>query len=146
MIKWLKAQWYKYEESLLYLVFGGLTTLVDFMIYLGMTKGLGFNYLFSNVVAFSGAVVFAFFTNKIYVFKSHSFKIGKLLYEMVTFIGARLFSLVLNMAIMIAGVEWLELNDLIVKVMAGIVVVMVNYGISKWLIFAKTSPGSKVEE
>jgi len=146
MINWLKAQWHRYEESLLYLIFGGLTTLVDFLIYLGISHGLGINYLISNVIAFSGAVIFAFFTNKVYVFKSHSFRLGKLFYEMVTFIGARLFSLLLNMVIMIAGVEWLEINDLMVKVMAGIVVVIVNYGISKWLIFGKTGHESKVEE
>ncbi len=131
----LKGLFRKYEESLLYLVFGGLTTVVDFIIYILMTDILHVNYLISNVIAFAGAVIFAFFTNKIYVFKSHSFEMKKVLYEMVTFVGARLFSLVVNMVILYVFVEWVGLDDLIVKIGAAVVVVIMNYGISKWLVF-----------
>ena len=131
----LKALFRKYEESLLYLVFGGLTTVVDFIIYILMTDIFHVNYLISNVIAFVGAVIFAFFTNKLYVFKSHSFEMGKVLYEMVTFVGARLFSLVVNMVILYVFVEWVGLDDLMVKIGAAVVVVVMNYGISKWVVF-----------
>lgn len=135
----LKIFYQKYEESLLYLVFGGLTTLVDFLIYVLMTDGFHVNYLMSNVLAFIGAVVFAFVTNKIYVFKSHSFEPSRLLYEMTTFIGARLLSLVVNMVILYVFVEWVGIDDLIVKIAASVLVVIMNYAISKWLVFKKGS-------
>lgn len=134
----LKAMIIKYQESLLYLIFGGLTTVVDFLIYVVMTDLVHINYLISNVLAFSGAVVFAFVTNKLYVFKSHSFESRRLFYEVTTFIGARLFSLVVNMVILYVFVEWVGLDDLLVKIAASVVVVMMNYVISKWLVFKKT--------
>ncbi len=60
---------------------------------------------------------------------------GKVLYEMVTFVGARLFSLVVNMVILYVFVEWVGLDDLMVKIGAAVVVVVMNYGISKWVVF-----------
>lgn len=138
----VKELYIKYEESLLYLVFGGLTTMVDFVIYVLLTDVLLINYLVSNIFAFTGAVIFAFFTNKLYVFKSHSFETMKLLYEMVTFVGARLFSLAVNMIILYVFVEWVGIDDLIVKIGAAVVVVLMNYGISKWLVF---KPGHQKE-
>lgn len=142
MIRWLKTQWKAYEEGLLYLIFGVLTTAVDFLIYLMMTDVFLVNYLIGNVVAFLVAVLFAFVTNKLYVFKSHDFTGRKVLYEMGTFVGARLFSLGLNLAILYVFVDWVGMNDVVVKVMASVLVVLVNYIISKWLVF-KDRKGEK---
>lgn len=142
MIQWFKTRWAAYEEGLLYLIFGVLTTVVDFVIYLMMTDVLLVNYLIGNVVAFFGAVLFAFVTNKIYVFKSHDFTGRKVLYEMATFVGARIFSLGLNLAVLYVFVDWFAMNDVVVKVMASVLVVLMNYIISKWLVF-KDRKGEK---
>ncbi|RWZ59061.1 GtrA family protein [Halobacillus fulvus] len=125
MIKLLKS------EMFLYLLFGGLTTLVNVVVYYLLAPGMGVDYRAATVLAWVTAVLFAFFTNKTYVFRSDQ----SMLSELVPFVGARLLSLGLDLGVMILLVEWLMVNDLVSKIIANVLVVLFNYVISKYYIF-----------
>jgi len=91
----------KLRELVLYIVFGVLTTLVDFVVFEGLELVLkprwgGHSYLFSLPVAFIAALVFAFVVNKLFVFKQKSWERRLVLHEAWTFTAARLFSFGLN--------------------------------------------------
>ncbi|MGL5152624.1 MAG: GtrA family protein [Clostridium sp.] len=131
----------KYKEIISYGVFGVLTTLINIIVYYVSTKLLGIDYLISNVVAWILSVLFAFITNKLFVFESkeHSFKI--ILREGSAFVSARLFSLIFDMGIMYIGVELLLMNDVVIKVLANIIVIVLNYFLSKYWIFRKKQRG-----
>lgn len=127
----------KYKEVLMYLIFGGLTTLVNIVSYLVLTKLFGIEYMISNVIAWFLSVVFAYITNKIFVFESKTLKIKAVLKEVCSFFGARLFSLGIDMVIMYIAIDMLGINDFISKISANVVVVIVNYFLSKYWIFKK---------
>lgn len=137
----IKKLYKKYEEVILYVIFGGLTTLVNFVSFWVFNKILGEKfYLVSNVIAWFISVVFAYVTNKLWVFESKSWAFKILLKEVPEFFAARLFSL---------GVEegglWLFVDifgfdrysftvfnfevtgKLIAKVLLAVIVVILNY-------------------
>lgn len=125
----------KFKEQILYLVFGGLTTLVNIGVYALCTRSFGIEVMAATVVAWAVSVAFAFFTNKFYVFESKE-KTAKIwLKESVSFVAARVFSMFLELLIMYIFVEKLRLNDMLFKVIANIVVIIVNYILSKFWIF-----------
>ena len=127
----------KYESVLLYLIFGVLTTLVNFAAYHVCYTKLQFPNLVSNTIAWILSVLFAFITNKIWVFKSKSFEFSKLAVELSGFITARLFTGFLDTAIMFVGVDLLKRNWVIAKIVSSVVVVILNYIFSKLFIFRK---------
>ena len=118
----------KYKSVILYLIFGVLTTLVNFVAYNICYTKLQFPNLVSNTIAWILSVLFAFITNKIWVFKSKSFGLSKL---------ARLFTGFLDTAIMFVGVDLLKRNWIIAKIVSSVVVVILNYIFSKLFIFRK---------
>ena len=120
----------KYESVLLYLIFGVLTTLVNFAAYHVCYTKLQFPNLVSNTIAWILSVLFAFITNK-------SFEFSKLAVELSGFITARLFTGFLDTAIMFVGVDILKRNWIIAKIVSSVVVVILNYIFSKLFIFRK---------
>jgi len=129
------------REVILYLVFGVLTTAVDYVVYWLMRNLLGREILMiqiSNVIAWIAAVLFAFVTNKSFVFESKSRDASVVLRELATFTGGRLFSLLASMLIIYLGVELLHLDDMISKIASSVVVILMNYFISKFLVFRKS--------
>ena len=127
----------KYEGVLLYLIFGVLTTAVNFAVYYICYTKFHWINLASNTVAWILSVMFAFITNKIWVFKSKSFEFSKLAVELSGFITARLFTGFLDTAIMFVGVDLLKRNWIIAKIVSSVVVVILNYIFSKLFIFRK---------
>lgn len=127
----------KYEDVLLYLIFGVLTTLVNFVTYYICYTKFHWINLASNTVAWILSVKFAFITNKIWVFKSKSFKTELVLRELITFVVSRLSTWLLETVIMIVGVDILKGYWLITKVIASVLVVILNYVFSKLFIFRK---------
>ena len=127
----------KYEDVLLYLIFGVLTTLVNFATYYICYTKLHWINLVSNTVAWILSVMFAFITNKIWVFKSKSFQTELVLRELITFVVSRLSTWLLETVIMIVGVDILKGYWLIAKVIASVLVVILNYVFSKLFIFRK---------
>ncbi|MBQ4473916.1 MAG: GtrA family protein [Lachnospiraceae bacterium] len=127
-------------EVLLYLVFGVLTTLVDYVVFWLMGKVLGESMLMiqaANVIAWIAAVVFAFVTNKRWVFRSEERSFSGVAGEFFRFTGARLFSLLVSMGIIYVGVDLLKLSPMLSKIASSVVVVILNYIFSKWLVFRK---------
>ena len=119
------------NELFMYLLFGGLTTLVNIVVYYGLASVLSMDYRLATSLAWVAAVLFAFFTNKAYVFRSNQ----SILSEIAPFIGARFFSLGLDLGVMMLLVDVLVMNDLLSKIIANVVVVIFNYIISKYYIF-----------
>lgn len=123
------------KELFSYLVFGILTTLVNIFVYALLTKGLDIDYKTSTTLAWIAAVLFAYITNKIYVFDSKSFEWAIVAKEFISFLCFRLLSYLLDIGSMILLVEYLVVDDLIAKIIANVLVVIVNYIASKLFIF-----------
>ena len=121
----------KYESVLLYLIFGVLTTFVILFNHVLLSN------ILSNGIAWVAAVIFAFITNKIWVFKSKTLEIEQVIKELIAFFSARLSTGLLDMAIMYVGVDLLKVNSIYSKIISGVVVVILNYIFSKLFIFRK---------
>ena len=118
----------------MYLVFGVLTTLVDWVAY-RVLRLSGLGYMFSNVAAWGAAVVFAFVTNKFMVFNSKSVDRLIIIREFISFVGARVFSLLLQLAGIELMIDYANINEYIAKAVMTVVVVVCNYVFSKLFIF-----------
>ena len=123
------------KEKFLYLFFGGLTTLVNIVTYRTCTVVFGLDYMTSSIIAWSIAVLFAFLTNKYFVFKSVQNNLTNILKEIISFLTFRILSLFLDLGTMYLLVGILKTNDLYAKIIANILVVVVNYFASKLIIF-----------
>ena len=133
----MKKLYFKYKDMILYILFGGCTTVINFAAYYAFTRLLGMNEFLSNAFAWVLAVLFAFFANKLWVFDSKSWDRNIVLREFTAFLAARLLSLLLDMGILWLGISVLHVNDLIVKVFSNVLVILLNYVASKFLIFKK---------
>ena len=125
----------KYQQLLSYLIFGVLTTLVNLLLYYPLSHLI--HYLAANVIAWVGAVIFAFFTNKALVFEDSQWDAGTLLRQGSSFAAARLFSLGMEELILWGFVEQMGLSPDWIKLLAQILVVILNYVFSKFMIFRK---------
>lgn len=122
----------KYKEIIMYLIFGVLTTVVNIAVYYIMANSLQIHYLFSNIVAWFLSVLFAYVTNRKYVFESKSEQIIK---EMTSFFGARLATGAMDMVLMWLFVGLHILPDFIAKVITNVIVIIANYILSKLVVF-----------
>lgn len=123
------------KEVMIYLIFGVLTTLVNIITYWILVNILHMDYKLATSIAWLLSVLFAFITNKLYVFNSKSMLPQILFREFLTFFFFRLFSYLIDLIMMIVMVEWLLMDDLYAKILANIVVVIMNFFASKFLIF-----------
>ena len=127
----------KYREIIVYVIIGALTTLIYFIVYFPFTKILDVNYKLSTCIAWIVAVIFAFYTNKYIVFRSEdNSEIWK---EFFKFILSRLFSLGADLAVKYIMIEVLKLNEDFSAIVSQIIVIVLNYVLSKLLIFTKKS-------
>lgn len=125
----------KYREAITYLFFGGLTTVINIAVYY-ICAAVGMSTAIANAIAWILSVLFAYITNRIWVFRSHSS--GKaLMKEFGSFVACRVATGVLDEIIMIVGVDVLGIWGLGVKVFANILVIILNYIFSKLLIFRR---------
>lgn len=127
----------KYKEVVLYCIFGGLTTVINIITYFMLSRFFNINYLISNIIAWILSVLFAYITNKIFVFRSKSTEFKYVIKELLAFIGCRLFSGLLDIGIMYIFVDIFKFNDFIIKIIANIIVIILNYVFSKVMIFKK---------
>ncbi|EGT5040369.1 GtrA family protein, partial [Clostridioides difficile] len=125
------------KETILYLFFGAFTTLVNIVSYLFFTRVILFNFMVANALAWILAVLFAYVTNKFFVFESKRIEIKFLFKEFLSFVSFRLLSGVVEMLIMYVMIDLLFVNDVIVKIFTNIVVIVLNYLFSKMIIFKK---------
>ena len=127
----------KYEEIISYLFFGGLTTVVNYLVYLPCYNLLGISGAVSNVIAWIAAVAFAYLTNKPFVFKSHNWSAKTVLPELTKFVGCRVGSGLVETAIIFVTVDRLGLNGNVIKIVTSVLVVVLNYVASKLVVFRK---------
>lgn len=125
----------RYQEAINYMLFGGMTTLVNLGIFYPLKMVI--NYLIANVVAWVGSVIFAFFVNKAFVFEDTRWTARAVAYQAATFFGARFFSLFLEELILFALPTFWGMSTNIVKILAQIVVILVNFIASKFIVFRK---------
>ena len=133
----MKKLFQKYADVLAYLVFGVLTTAVNYIIYLPCYNWLGWSAGLSNVLAWVGSVAFAFLTNKPFVFKSHDWSWKTLWPELTKFVGCRVGSGALETVILLLTVDFLGWNGNWMKLITAVLVIVLNYIGSKFLVFKK---------
>lgn len=130
------------KELILYLIFGILTTVVNFTVYSIATRLFSIEELLANALSWLIAVIFAYVTNKLYVFSSKSWTVEIITKELTGFLTARVFSLGVDTLIMFFGIKILLMFDLYVKLISQIVVVILNYVLSKYFVF-KNKPSNQ---
>ncbi len=123
-----------YRSQITYLVFGGLTTVVNYIVYLPCYHYLG-SATVSNAIAWVFAVLFAYLTNKPFVFQSHDWSLQVVAPEFAKFVGTRLASGLLETGILALAVDLLHGNGLVWKLVVSVLVVILNYIGSKLLVF-----------
>lgn len=133
MKKWFE----KYKDILAYLVFGVLTTIVNYLVYFPCYNWLGWSAGLSNVLAWVFAVGFAFLTNKPFVFKSYDWSWKTVWPELSKFLGCRIGSGVLETLILFLCVDFLGWNGNVWKLITAVLVIVLNYIGSKFLVFKK---------
>lgn len=136
-IRQLIGLFLKYKEVILYLVFGGLTTLVNIVCYAVYARGFHMGTLVSNGIAWVLSVLFAYVTNKIFVFESKTDSVREAVRELVSFIACRAGTGVLDMAVMYVTVDMLGWYDVLMKILSNIIVIILNFVFSKLVIFRK---------
>ncbi len=133
----------KYNEIINYVIFGVLTTLVSLVTYYLCSKVFHIYYLVSSVISFIISVLFAYVTNKIYVFKSDA-KGSKVLKELFSFVSSRILSFIIEIVILVILVSVIKLDDMISKIIVQIIVIILNYILSK-LVFLRSKNEKKVK-
>ena len=137
MIQKLRSLAEKYRDILSYLFFGVLTTVVNYLIYLPIFNLCGLSAAVSNMIAWVGAVAFAFLTNKPFVFHSHDWSAKTVIPELTKFVSCRLASGVLETGILLLTVDFLHWNGNLWKLVTQVLVIIINYVGSKLLVFRK---------
>lgn len=135
----IKELFKKYKEIINYLIFGVLTTVVSLLVYYisvytFLNPENAFQLQIANIISWIAGVAFAYFTNRKFVFESEE---KDKLKEASKFVGARLVTLVMDMAIMYFGVTVLHFNDKLVKLFSQVAIIVSNYIFSKLFVFRK---------
>ena len=129
----------KFKELFLYGIFGVLTTLINIFSYYVFCDIFCVNYVISNIIAWILSVSFAFITNKIFVFNSRDFEIKNFIKEIISFFSSRIFTGLLDMGILFFGVTILGIEDMLVKVFSNVIVIILNFVLSKLFVFKKST-------
>lgn len=143
MIELVKTMYRKYEEAVNYLFFGFLAFLVNMIAYAAAAKVLGADndkvmlVLIATSFAWIAAVLFAYWTNRTFVFKSKITDKAGVSKEFFTFVGARVVTGVMELAIMYIMVDIADIDDMIAKFVCNIIVIVSNYVFSKLWVFKK---------
>ena len=127
----------KNKEILLYLFFGGLTFLVSIISYAFLNIQIGWNALIANIGSWILAVSFAYVTNRVWVFDSNAETTADFIKEITSFIGGRVATLVIEELILFIFITNLGMNSMLVKIVAQVIVIVLNYVISKLIVFKK---------
>lgn len=134
-----KKIWHKLmsREVISYLIFGVLTTLVNWVFYGSMVK-TGIDYRIATAAAWVVSVLFAYVVNKIFVFQSYDMHLNYMIKEVISFTACRVLSGVMELVLMVIMVSWLNMDEYVSKVLVSVVVVVANYVFSKLFIFRKS--------
>ena len=127
----------KYREIILYLFFGGITTLLNAIVHFTLSFGLELDAWLANAIANAAAIIFAFFVNKIYVFASKQVSRGGVVREFVLFASSRIAFSATAVGIMFVFVDIMGLNEIVFFIISQVFMIVANYAASKWFIFKK---------
>ncbi len=134
-----KELYLKYKEIVNYLIFGVLTTVISLVVYYMCVFTIlnpenAFQLQIANIISWIAGVIFAYVTNRRFVFESNEKNTIK---EASKFVTSRLVTLIMDMLIMFLGVTTLHLNDKVIKLISQAVVIVSNYIFSKIFVFKK---------
>lgn len=122
------------REVISYIIFGVLTTAADWIVYTVM-RSYQIDYRLATVGSWAAAVLFAFVTNKLFVFQSRGLHPKKVLNELISFVACRGLTGVFNLVAMMVMVDYAGLNDFFSKLVISVIVLLLNYVFSKIFIF-----------
>ncbi len=135
-MKKIKALYQKHREIILYVIFGGLTTVINYAIFVILLL-FNVDIITTNIVSWIGAVLFAYLTNRSMVFNSQAKDKKAVLKEVLAFYGARVFSFIIETILLYVFVKLLFINEYISKLILQVVVIVLNYIFSKFFVFKK---------
>ena len=127
----------KYREQISYLIFGVLTTLLNIVLFYIFTEKLKLSASVANIPAAIICILFAYVTNKLFVFESKGLSGKELFKEFISFIGGRLGTMIAGELIIIIGTEFLHIDNMYVKLFEQVFMVVANYVFSKLFVFKK---------
>lgn len=136
----------KYKDLIPYAIFGVFTTVVNMVVYWFCSHVLHMPTLVSTLIAWLLAVFFAYVTNRKWVFHSEAVGRKEILREAVSFYAARVATEVIDLVCMFVFVDCLHFNDVVIKFLANVLVIIVNYVLSKLVIFKKKKKPEEEEE
>ena len=120
------------KEMVSYVIFGAFTTLINIAVYFIFTDIFHINYIIANIVSWFVSVMFAYVTNRIWVFESDNENVAK---EVFLFYGGRIFTVVVDTLLMILFIDVLSIGNFVSKITVSIIVIILNYLFSKWVVF-----------
>lgn len=132
-----KEYYKKYREGITYLISGGIATFLNIGVFALLTYMFKINYGISNIIAIIVSIIFQYISNKFIVFESKRNTFKENVKEFVSFISCRAITMIMDQAMMTIGVEKLGINELVMKVIVNIIVIIVNYIFSKLIVFKK---------
>lgn len=135
----IKQLFENYKEFIYYGVFGVLTTAVNIIVYWLMAHPLGIRTVPSSVIAWIAAVIFAYVTNRKWVFHSEATARDAVIWEIISFFACRLATGALDWVFMYVTVDLLHWNDVLMKLLANVIVIILNYIASKLVVFKHES-------
>ena len=127
------------KETISYVIFGILTTIVNLISYYFFSNIININYLISNTISWIISVVFAYIANKFYVFNSKDKRKDVMVKEFIKFVNCRLTSGVIEILLLFLLVDMMKVNDIISKLAIGVIVVVLNFIFSKIFVFQKVN-------
>ncbi|EAE6662725.1 cell wall teichoic acid glycosylation protein GtcA [Listeria monocytogenes] len=132
-----KIPWYtdNIHSILMYLIMGGFTTLINIVTFWVCTDLLNWDYRIANTIAWVASVLFAYFSNKKYVFDSYTPTWKDKAREVSSFFGFRFLTYIVDFLVMILLISGLGMNELWAKIWTNVIVLILNYVFSKWIIF-----------
>lgn len=131
----LKEMMEKYKDIVPYAIFGILTTIINIVVYLFFAHILKKEIMLSTLAAWFFSVLFAYVTNRKWVFHSGILTFSNIIREAVAFFICRLATGMADILIMFVFVNIFHFNDLFIKIISNIAVIILNYVASKWIIF-----------
>ena len=129
----------KYKSLISYAFFGVCTTVINLVAYYLCSHILSLTTVVSTVIAWIVAAIFAYVTNKLWVFECKSWEKQVLIKEIPSFFACRILTGVLDIAIMAIFVDVLHFNDMLMKIISNVLVIILNYIASKFLIFKRSN-------
>lgn len=139
LINKINSLYKAHKELISYLIFGALTTIVSYISYAIFSRFLGIAVVNANVLSWIFSVLFAYITNRLFVFESKKHGTVLVLKEMLSFFASRLLSGAIETLLLFIFADLLGYNDLIVKALATIIVIVLNYIFSKLFVFKSQS-------